>query len=100
NIHKKKELTYIEPFIGSGAIMFWFLQKFQNVRKAVINDINGDLTKAYTIIKDDEDRKSFFLEKREEFNSRHLSYLDNTALFIFLNRTCFNGLYRVNSKNH
>lgn len=121
NIHKKNELTYIEPFIGSGAIMFWFLQKFKNVRKAVINDINGDLTKAYTIIKeepyllidslsliqskyyslkDDEDRKSFFLEKRDEFNSRHLSYLDNTALLIFLNRTCFNGLYRVNSKNH
>jgi DNA adenine methylase len=120
DIGSKNELTYIEPFIGSGAIMFWFLQKFSNIKKAVINDINTDLTKAYFTIKeephalinvlmsiqnkyyrltDEGDRRTFFLEKREEFNSRHLSTLDNTALLIFLNRTCFNGLYRVNSKN-
>jgi len=114
-------LIYIEPFVGSGAIMFWFLQQFPNVHSAVINDINTDLVKAYITVKEEpyalidalkiiqnryynltseESRKSFFLEKRDEFNSRHLSVLDNTALLIFLNRTCFNGLYRVNSKNH
>ena len=116
-----KNLTYIEPFIGSGAVLFWFLQKFPQTKKAVINDVNLDLVKAYNTIKDEpfalihalekiqsyyhkllteEERKCFFLEKRTEFNSRHLSPLDNTALLIFLNRTCFNGLYRVNSKNH
>jgi len=121
DISNRKHLTYVEPFIGSGALMFWFLQKFPNVRSAVINDINPDLTQAYTTVKDqpydlinalksiqdkyynlssDEDRKSFFLEKRDEFNSRQLSFLHNTALLIFLNRTCFNGLYRVNSKGH
>ena len=120
DIAGKDELTYIEPFLGSGAVMFWFLQKFPNTKKAVINDINSDLSKAYLIIKeepqalikvlttiqnkyyrltDEEDKKTFFLEKREEFNLRHLSALENTALLIFLNRTCFNGLYRVNSKN-
>ena len=120
NIRERKELTYIEPFIGSGAILFWFLQKFPNVRKAIINDINTDLTQAYTIIKnepellisalrklqtkyhkltDEESKKIFYLEKREKFNARKLNPLDNTVLLIFLNRTCFNGLYRVNSKN-
>ncbi len=117
---KKKNLTYIEPFIGSGAVMFWFLNKFPNVKKAVINDINGDLTKAYSVIKNnpkelidalsalqsqyyklspEEKRRNFFLKKREEFNSRHLDDLNSTVLLIFLNRTCFNGLYRVNSSN-
>ncbi len=117
---KKKKLTYIEPFIGSGAIMFWFLKQFPNVDKAVINDINTDLTKAYSVIKSnpkelidalsvlqsyyykfslEEKKRNFFLKKREEFNSRHLNDLDSTVLLIFLNRTCFNGLYRVNSNN-
>jgi DNA adenine methylase len=117
---KKKKLTYIEPFIGSGAIMFWFLKQFPNVEKAVINDINTDLTKAYSVIKSnpkelidalsvlqsyyykfslEEKKRNFFLKKREEFNSRHLNDLDSTVLLIFLNRTCFNGLYRVNSNN-
>jgi DNA adenine methylase len=119
-IRQKDNLTYIEPFIGSGAVMFWFLQQFPHVQKAVINDINPDLTRAYNIIKEqplslidalsniqdsyyalssEEDRKSFFLEKREAFNARNLPALDSTALLMFLNRTCYNGLYRVNSKN-
>ena len=121
DIRERNNLTYIEPFIGSGAILFWFLQQFPNVQRAIINDINPDLTKAYTIIKEkpyalidalktiqtnyyklplEEDRKSFFLQKRDDFNSRHLNSLESTVLLIFLNRTCFNGLYRVNSKNH
>lgn len=120
DINERSQLTYIEPFIGSGAILFWFLQKFPNVQNAIINDINTDLTQAYTIIKkepkalikalgklqaeyhklnDEESKKLFFLAKRETFNSRILNSLDNTVLMIFLNRTCFNGLYRVNSKN-
>jgi DNA adenine methylase len=120
DLYKKKGLIYIEPFIGSGAVMFWFLQQFPNVEQAVINDINSDLTTAYNIIKyqpddlinalgkiekqyyklaDEECKKNFFLEKRKQFNNRNLNDLQNTVLLIFLNRTCFNGLYRVNSKN-
>lgn len=119
DISKRKKLTYIEPFIGSGAVLFWFLKKHTNVQKAVINDINPDLTNAYITIRenplalieslkqlqtkyyklDNAEQKQFYLEKREEFNVRNLPALDNTVLLIFLNKTCFNGLYRVNSKN-
>jgi DNA adenine methylase len=113
-----KDLTYIEPFVGGGAVLFWILNQYPNVTKAVINDINPDLTTAYKTIKDnptdlvnylkaiqeeyiplsEEKRKEYFLEKRSKFNTKSLDEIENTALFIFLNRTCFNGLYRVNSK--
>jgi DNA adenine methylase len=115
----RKNLTYIEPFIGSGAVMFWFLQRYPNVKKAIINDINPDLITACNIIKkepkslisallklekkykslvEEDDRKKFFLEIREKFNLRNTTEVESTSLLIFLNRTCFNGLYRVNSK--
>lgn len=120
DIAEVENLTYIEPFVGSGAVMFWFLKRFKNVEKAIINDVNGDLVKAYNIIKTEPhnliehlnhiqetyqsilteaDKKYFYLEKRDQFNARDVNNLDNTTLLIFLNRTCFNGLYRVNSKN-
>jgi DNA adenine methylase len=119
-IHTKNNLTYIEPFVGSGAVMFWFLQQYKNVKKAVINDINPDLFKAYTaikfspgklvkslqkieheyyLLKTEKEKLDFFLEKRDAFNTRKQNDLQNTTLLIFLNRTCFNGLYRVNSEN-
>lgn len=116
---KMKDVTYIEPFIGGGAMLFFMLQKYPNIEKAVINDINPNLTKAYQVIKsspeslvqvlqklqakyldipEEEDRREFFLQVRRRFNAGGLSDIDNTMYFIFLNRTCFNGLYRVNSK--
>lgn len=118
NFHKRKNITYIEPFVGGGAILFWILQQYPNIEKAVINDINPDLTKAYLTIKEkpselveelmniqneylplnEEERKEYYLDKRERFNIKELNEVENTSLFIFLNRTCFNGLYRVNSK--
>jgi DNA adenine methylase len=118
NFAETKNLTYIEPFVGGGAILFWILQQFPNITKAIINDINPDLTTAYKTIKEtptelvkylqkiqDEylplaegRRKEYYLNKRERFNTKSLDSVENTSLFIFLNRTCFNGLYRVNSK--
>lgn len=118
NFTERNAITYIEPFVGGGAILFWILQNYPNITKAVINDINPDLTTAYKTIKEapaelvrelqiiqneylpltEDKRKAYFLTKRDRFNTKSLDSVENTALFIFLNRTCFNGLYRVNSK--
>jgi len=116
-----KPFTYIEPFVGSGAVLFWVIENFSNIKRAVINDINTDLTNSYLTIKNDvgtliqilekweteyhklaenpERKKEYYYKKRELFNSRKSEQTKQTALFIFLNRTCFNGLYRVNRKN-
>ena len=118
NFATLNDITYIEPFVGGGAVLFWILQQYPNITKAIINDINPDLTTAYKTIKDtpfklvqflqtiqdeylpltEDKRKEYYLNKRERFNTKKLDSVENTALFIFLNRTCFNGLYRVNSK--
>lgn len=113
--------TYIEPFVGSGAVLFWMLSQFPNLEKAIINDINKELINSYLSIKgnveelipilakfqseyyallnDQEKEKIYFYEKRSLFNTRESTKVMQAALFIFLNRTCFNGLYRVNKKN-
>ncbi len=113
-----KDYTYIEPFVGGGAVLFWILQKYPNIKRAIINDLNHDLINTYKIVKDnpkelieslsdiqnkylslqENDRKSFFLEQRALFNTDSQDSLQRATLFIFLNKTCFNGLYRVNSK--
>ena len=50
---KAEPFTYIEPFVGGGAMLFYMLQHFDTIRKAVINDVNEDLVLTYRIIKDD-----------------------------------------------
>lgn len=116
-----EEFTYLEPFVGSGAMLFWFLAHFPTLKKAVINDLNEDLVNAYKTIKrkpheliavlknfeeefnalekKPEKRKNYFYAKRTLYNTRTESNTVQAGLFIFLNRTCFNGLYRVNSSN-
>lgn len=118
---KTNSFTYIEPFVGSGAVLFWMLEEFPNIERAIINDINQDLTDSYLTIKDNvnelieilkqweveyhdiadnlELKKNYYYEKRNLFNNRLSNQTNQSALFIFLNRTCFNGLYRVNRKN-
>lgn len=120
NVHQSK-FTYIEPFVGSGAVLFWMMNNTPNLKKAVINDINEDLINTYRTIatrpKDlisilqtlqnefhelegkDEAKKEYYYTKRELYNTRKSEQSGQAALFIFLNRTCFNGLYRVNRKN-
>jgi DNA adenine methylase len=117
----KNKFTYIEPFVGSGAVMFWMLNNFPTLEKAVINDINQDLINTYKTIAsnpkelisfldvlqrefhelegNEDNKKEYYYKKRTLYNSRTLDKLAQSALFIFINRTCFNGLYRVNRNN-
>ena len=114
-----QEFTYIEPFVGGGAMLFHMLHKYPNITHAVINDINPHLVTAYRVIKAlpeelikrlsdlekeyfslpvEEAKKEYFLNVRNIFNEQELDDVDRTKYLMFLNRTCFNGLYRVNSK--
>ncbi len=112
-----QNVTYVEPFVGGGAMLFHLLQTRKNIKRAIINDINGKLTTCYKVIKEnpqalierlestqkfyyslptEEAKKSVYLNYRDRFNSEGLDDLEVTALFIILNRTCFNGLFREN----
>lgn len=117
----KSKFTYVEPFVGSGAVLFWMLKTFPNIEKAVINDINADLINTYKTIATkpkelisileilqnefhslegcEDDKKVYYYKKREIYNTRKEEQSGQAALFIFINRTCFNGLYRVNKNN-
>ncbi len=118
DLSQRESVTYIESFVGGGAVLFWILQEYPNISRAIINDINAELICTYRVIRNDvesliseltriqnnylalseDKRKEYFLEQRARFNEAVNSDIETAALFIFLNRTCFNGLYRVNSK--
>ena len=100
-------------------MLFHVLAKYPNIKRAVINDANSELVATYKTIKTkpeeligrlsklqeefgkyatEELRQDMYLKLRDKFNSRKNDGLEMSSLFIFLNKTCFNGLYRVNSK--
>lgn len=103
---------YFEPFIGGGAVLFEMCPE-----NAVINDINKALVNTYRWVKKDvnkligeinkideamwEDGKEYYYKQRETYNDKLMKEefdLELAALFIFINKHCFNGLYRVNGK--
>ena len=113
---------YAEPFVGGGAILFDILSKY-DLEAVYISDVNSELINTYCTIRDHadelihllllmqseftalsaEERKIYYTEKRARFNDlkMHENKADSkerAALMIFLNRTCFNGLFRVNKK--
>lgn len=113
---------YAEPFVGGGAVLFDVLNKF-DLESVYISDINAELINAYQIIKDDvnslvallkymqdeycskkyDDQKDYYLDMRKRFNylkvnGNKKTNIEKAALMIFLNKTCFNGLFRVNRK--
>lgn len=53
NLSQINDVTYIEPFVGGGAVLFWILQEYPNITKAIINDINEELICTYRVIKSD-----------------------------------------------
>ncbi|MHB1439939.1 MAG: DNA adenine methylase [Cuniculiplasma sp.] len=102
--------TYFEPFVGGAALLF-SLYSQRRLRKAIISDVNEDLYKLYSVIKKDPhglaremERMAFqnnsedYYRARDRFNSTS-DIMEKSALLIYLNRHCFNGLYRVNSRN-
>jgi len=113
---------YAEPFIGGGAVLFDVVSRY-DLDEVYISDINKELINVYRTIRDrpnelldmldklqaehlsydDCKRKEFFYKNRDRYNELKIPYdgslnVELAALFIYLNKTCFNGLYRVNSK--
>lgn len=113
---------YAEPFVGGGAVLFDILSKYE-LDEIYISDVNAELINMYIMVRDHVDelisilntyqndylvmdsngRQKYYYEKRNEFNrliesNKSKTGVKSAALFIFLNRTCFNGLYRANRK--
>lgn len=111
---------FVEPFVGGGAVLFDVLSKYQ-LEEVYISDINAELINMYIMVRDHidelieilseyqrdyialdtEGRKDYYYNKRDEYNlliqnGQSQEGVESAALFIFLNRTCFNGLYRAN----
>jgi len=102
--------SFFEPFLGGGAMLFHMLQNYPN-QKCIVSDLNSDLVLSYVTIRDMPDELISSLKnhaKKYSKNSDTYYYsvrasepkgqIEKTSRLIFLNRTCFNGLYRVNSK--
>lgn len=113
---------YAEPFVGGGAVLFDILNKY-DLQEVYISDTNSELINTYLVVRDNADdlikslnaiqneyiplniehRKGYYSKKREQFNEM-MSFgdesinIEKAALMLFLNKTCFNGLYRVNKK--
>ena len=102
--------TYFEPFLGGGAVLFDLLAKKPNI-KCSVSDLNSDLVLAYVTIRDKlgrlieslethsknyhKDSTNYYYEVRKQ---EPKSQIEKVSRLLFLNKTCFNGLYRVNSK--
>lgn len=126
-IHNGIIRKYIEPFVGGGAAFFHIAREFRDIEQLIIVDANRELILLYKVIQshvdeliselkeisenhlglEEEQRKSNFYEVRTEFNKNipeidfsvlQDDWISRAAQIIFLNRTCFNGLFRVNAK--
>lgn len=125
-LKNKKIKNYYEPFLGSGAVFFDIVQHFK-IENAYLYDINDELILTYKVIQQDaaklidflfryqqtwqklnkKKREEYFYGQRANYNLQRfnidyskysLAWIARAAQLIFLNRTCFNGLFRVNSK--
>ena len=115
---QQEEVTYVEPFVGGGAMLFHMLKTHPNITRAIINDINADLINTYIMVKenparlieslrmiskeylsqtDPAVRENIYYRMRNDYNRMNPDDGLRVPYFIFLNQTCFNGLYRVNT---
>lgn len=118
NFRDKRNVTYVELFVGGGAMLFYMLTHFTNIRRVVINDVNEDLIFCYKLIKNTpqtlieqlkrianeylqlsnmDEKSRYYYKVRDKYNSKETIDEEKAAYFMFLNKTCFNGLYRVNT---
>lgn len=122
----KSIIKYVEPFIGGGAVYFYLNRNFY-FEKCYICDVNQELILSYRVIqkdlkklnaeleilesdylsKNEQKREEFYYEIRDDFNHKlteinfkkyNADWIERTSQIIFLNRTCYNGLFRVNQK--
>lgn len=112
--------TYVEPFLGGGAVFFDVI-RFYSFQRIILNDSNRDLINLYCMVRDESEKLIVQLssyqetyqasneeQKKEQFYACRQAYndhlgdetVDQAARFIFLNKTCYNGLFRVNSRGH
>jgi len=99
--------TYCEPFLGGGAMLFW-----RQPQRAIVNDVNDDLIQMYEVIRDHvedlilelekyKNESAYFYEVRDWDRDKEkygaLSSIEKAARIIYLNKTCYNGLFRVNN---
>ena len=125
-LKNKNIKNYYEPFLGSGAVFFDVVQQFK-IENSYLYDVNEELVLVWKVIQQDvhklleflhryeksylqldtKQRSEYFYEQRTNFNLQrfnigyqcyHENWIPRAAQLIFLNKTCFNGLYRVNSK--
>ena len=103
--------TYIEPFLGGGAVLFAYQPK-----KAIVNDYNSELMNVYQVVKSYPEQLIQMLQIHHDNNSedyyynireidrteqyKKISSIEKAARIIYLNKTCYNGLYRVNSSGY
>jgi DNA adenine methylase len=126
DLRGRKLKRYCEPFLGGGAVFFEIMQRF-SVESAYLSDVNKDLVLTYWVIQQKheqlldfleqyqkeydtthpEQRNELFLSIRDHFNKQRFeinykkmseNWMPRAAQLIFLNKTCFNGLFRINSK--
>lgn len=109
--------NYYEPFLGGGSLFFELYSKgLLKDKRVVLSDINDELINAYKVVKDSpnellENLKNYKKQHSKEFyykireldrdeNFKNISPIDRATRFIYLNKTCFNGLYRVNKRGY
>ena len=111
-----KDVTAIDAFAGGGSVFMFFLNNCPGIKRILINDFNPKLIRLFFDIKEQPqelinklkilqdgynnsgDKNKYYLEMRKEFNNLSMNNLDSSALLMCLNRSCFNGIYRENSK--
>jgi DNA adenine methylase len=104
-------IRYFEPFVGGGAVAFYLLKTHSEIKKIYLSDINKELIITYNVVKKNLNELIFSLKKHERNHKRNPKkyyykirdlvlkkedYVGIASRFIYLNRTCFNGIYRVN----